>query len=135
MLNYEISEEWARFYVAELVLALDALHSMGYIHRDVKPDNILISSMGHIKLADFGSCVKIGDDGFARCSSAVGTPDYISPKMLEQQGIEGIYGKELDSWSVGITHGHRNNPLMSLVPLFDPLMILYMIHMILMTCG
>uniref|UniRef100_A0A914PIS2 non-specific serine/threonine protein kinase n=1 Tax=Panagrolaimus davidi TaxID=227884 RepID=A0A914PIS2_9BILA len=102
MLNYEISEEWARFYVAELVLALDALHSMGYIHRDVKPDNILISSTGHIKLADFGSCVKIGDDGFARCSSAVGTPDYISPEMLEQQGTEGIYGKELDWWSVGI---------------------------------
>uniref|UniRef100_A0AC35FD95 Protein kinase domain-containing protein n=1 Tax=Panagrolaimus sp. PS1159 TaxID=55785 RepID=A0AC35FD95_9BILA len=61
MLNYEIDEEWARFYVAELILALDALHSMGYIHRDVKPDNILISSTGHIKLADFGSCVKIGD--------------------------------------------------------------------------
>uniref|UniRef100_A0A914PLH8 non-specific serine/threonine protein kinase n=1 Tax=Panagrolaimus davidi TaxID=227884 RepID=A0A914PLH8_9BILA len=102
MANYEIGEEWARFYVAELILALDALHSMGYIHRDVKPDNILISSMGHIKLADFGSYVKIGDDGFARCSPAVGTPDYISPEMLEQQGTEGIYGKELDWWSVGI---------------------------------
>lgn len=63
MANYDIPEHWAQFYTAELVLALDAIHSLGYIHRDVKPDNMLISRSGHVKLADFGTCVKMNDVG------------------------------------------------------------------------
>lgn len=47
-------EDWARFYLAEIVLGLEALHNKGIVHRDLKPENILISSTGHIKLADFG---------------------------------------------------------------------------------
>ena len=46
-----MSEKWARFYIAELVEALAALHQMGYIHRDVKPENMLISASGHIKVS------------------------------------------------------------------------------------
>lgn len=61
MLNCELSEKSAQFYVAELVLALDAIHSFGYVHRDVKPDNLLIAKSGHIKLADFGTCVKMNE--------------------------------------------------------------------------
>ncbi|CAK5072819.1 unnamed protein product [Meloidogyne enterolobii] len=59
MANHDIPEDWAQFYTAELVLALDAIHSLGYIHRDVKPDNMLISADGHIKLADFGTCIRM----------------------------------------------------------------------------
>ena len=59
MSNEDIHEDWARFFVAEMVLALDALHSRGYLHRDVKPDNLLIAANGHLKLADFGTCVKL----------------------------------------------------------------------------
>ena len=49
-------EEMARFYIAELVLAIESVHRMGFIHRDIKPDNVLIDSEGHIKLTDFGLC-------------------------------------------------------------------------------
>lgn len=49
-------EDFARFYVAEMILAIHEAHSFGYIHRDIKPDNFLYTSDGHIKLADFGLC-------------------------------------------------------------------------------
>ncbi|KAI1728344.1 protein kinase domain-containing protein [Ditylenchus destructor] len=102
MMNYELPESYAQFYCAELVLALDAIHSFGYVHRDVKPDNMLISKSGHIKLADFGTCVKMNADGLVKCSTAVGTPDYISPEALRAQDNEGTYSREVDWWSVGI---------------------------------
>lgn len=53
-----LSEDDSRFYIGELVLAVESVHQIGYIHRDLKPDNILLDKDGHIKLTDFGLCKK-----------------------------------------------------------------------------
>jgi serine/threonine kinase 38 len=50
------TEDETKFYIAETVQALESIHKMGYIHRDLKPDNVLIEPSGHIKLSDFGLC-------------------------------------------------------------------------------
>nr|XP_055025446.1 rho-associated protein kinase 2 isoform X3 [Misgurnus anguillicaudatus] len=100
--TYDVPEKWAKFYTAEVVLALDAIHSMGFIHRDVKPDNMLLDRNGHLKLADFGTCMKMDETGMVHCDTAVGTPDYISPEVLKSQGGDGCYGRECDWWSVGV---------------------------------
>ena len=51
-----LSEEMSRFYMAEMVLAIESVHNLNYIHRDLKPDNLIIGRDGHMKLSDFGLC-------------------------------------------------------------------------------
>ncbi|XP_075393733.1 myotonin-protein kinase isoform X3 [Tenrec ecaudatus] len=100
-----IPAEMARFYLAEIVMAIDSVHRLGYVHRDIKPDNILLDRCGHIRLADFGSCLKLQEDGTVRSLVAVGTPDYLSPEILQAVGGgpgTGSYGPECDWWALGV---------------------------------
>ncbi|KAK4794518.1 hypothetical protein SAY86_012512 [Trapa natans] len=122
-----LDEDMARIYIAEVVLALEYLHSLNVIHRDLKPDNLLIGQDGHIKLTDFGlskvglinstdefTGPQVSSTGFLgedetldhhsinreqrQKHSVVGTPDYLAPEILLGMG----HGKTADWWSVGI---------------------------------
>lgn len=97
----EFNIELIRFYAACTVLALEELHGMGFIHRDIKPDNILIDSFGYIKLADFGSSIK-NKDKILNTGVPIGTPDYISIEVLNLQQKYKEYDENCDLWSLGV---------------------------------
>ena len=107
-----LTEDEARFYTAELILSVESIHKFDCIHRDIKPDNILIDKNGHIKLSDFG-LAKVSDKLFEnqvnknynpnkpthqKNYSCVGTAYYVAPEVLNKKG----YGKDIDWWSVGV---------------------------------
>jgi len=117
----------ARFYIAELACAINSVHELKFVHRDLKPDNVLIANTGHIKLSDFGLAKSFNSNNEdllnqwqgetlkernASCSakrgrykrsrklmySTVGTPDYIAPEVFLQKG----YAESVDWWSLGV---------------------------------
>ena len=110
--NKYLKEEEAKFYISEILMAVEEIHNLNCIHRDIKPDNILIDKFGHIKICDFG-LTKISDN-FVKVdlidfklkennnnilkNNCVGTENYVAPEILLGKN----YGKEVDFWSLGI---------------------------------
>lgn len=91
-------EETASFYMAEMVLALEHLHqTVGVVYRDLKPENCLLDSEGHLLLTDFGLS-KVAVDGDYRCRSMTGTLEYMAPEVIQQKH----YDTAVDWWSLGI---------------------------------
>ena len=92
----KLSEHLARIYIAELIIAIEYLHSLNVLYRDLKPENILIDKNLHIKLIDFGlSKESIRNDALSR--SFCGTPAYLSPEMLSRNGVS----KKADIYGIG----------------------------------
>ncbi|TYZ69459.1 hypothetical protein PybrP1_002753, partial [[Pythium] brassicae (nom. inval.)] len=109
------TEEEAKFYAAEVVAALEFVHAMGFVYRDLKPQNVLVQRDGHIRLADFG-VAQFGDSSRdaadtydqpirrdandrirLRSNSLVGTADYMSPEMILQKP----QSSDMDWWALG----------------------------------
>merc|ERR1719497_236053 len=86
-----LPEESAQFYVAEISLALESIHQLGFIHRDIKPDNILLDSRGHVKLSDFGLCTglkKSHRTEFYKDLSQVKPSDFSNNPMDSKRKLE-----------------------------------------------
>lgn len=92
-------EDHVRFYGAEIVAALEYLHSAGVIYRDLKPENLLLTNEGHLVMTDFGLSKEGLHDEQDRTATFCGTPEYLAPEILS--GSEGGYTKAVDWWSFG----------------------------------
>eukprot|EP01030_Chromulinospumella_sphaerica_P034345 gene34345-biopygen10006 len=91
------AEERAMFYSAQITLALEYVHSLGIVYRDLKPENVLLDEVGNVKLTDFGLSKEGVNESSSGAFSFCGTPEYIAPEVLLRQG----HGKAVDWWSLG----------------------------------
>ncbi|GFS86606.1 ribosomal protein S6 kinase beta-1 [Trichonephila clavipes] len=96
---FELSKEFLLrvFYVGEIILAVQHLHVNGIVHRDLKLNNVLLDSEGHVKLCDFGLSKENMFDGCTTYSFC-GTLDYMAPEIIKMTG----HGKAVDWWSLGV---------------------------------
>jgi hypothetical protein len=91
------TEDRAKFYAAEITLALEYIHAKGIIYRDLKPENVLLDNDGNVRLTDFGLSKEGVSDHSSGANSFCGTPEYIAPEVLLRQG----HGRAVDWWSLG----------------------------------
>lgn len=89
-----VSDSTAKFFASEIVLALHYLHERDIAYRDLKPENLLLSRTGHLKIADFGFAKKFHTRTWTLC----GTPEYLAPEIIQSKG----HGKSVDWWALGI---------------------------------
>ncbi|KAF1331478.1 Agc protein kinase, partial [Globisporangium splendens] len=94
----KFEEPMAKFYAAEIALALEHLHDLGVVYRDLKPENILFDQVGHVLLADFGLAKEGITDGAEGTNSMCGTPEYLPPEILDRVG----HGTAVDWWALGM---------------------------------
>ena len=84
-----------KFYAAEIVCALEYMHNLNIVYRDLKPENLLLDARGHIKIADFGFAKVIPDN---KTWTLCGTPEYLAPEIILGRG----HGRSVDWWALGI---------------------------------
>jgi serine/threonine protein kinase len=99
--NKKLSVDSSKFYAAEVIIALEHLHSLNIVHRDVRPENILIDEEGHVKLADFGYAMKTTTNTNGKLYTICCPAAYLSPELLNSK-YEGGYGKEVDIWAFAV---------------------------------
>ncbi|KXS22590.1 hypothetical protein M427DRAFT_130235 [Gonapodya prolifera JEL478] len=95
--NGRFSEERAKFYAVEILLALEYFHRANVLYRDLKLENLLLTMQGHVKVADYGLCKEnVGPD--QRTNTYCGTPEYMAPEIVMNKP----YGKAVDWWAYGV---------------------------------
>ncbi|GFH54727.1 hypothetical protein CTEN210_11203 [Chaetoceros tenuissimus] len=93
----KFNEHRASFYAAEIVLALEYIHQLDIVYRDLKPENVLLDARGHVRLTDFGLSKEGITNSSSGANSFCGTPEYLAPEILNRQG----HGRAVDWWSLG----------------------------------